>query len=134
MPVSNVAEETCRVCGRSLAGRAQGEPDWRYARYCSDDCGRRRLTETDYRLEEAIEHLLAQRRQGGAICPSAAARFVDPLAWRSLMEPARMAARRMAAGARLEMLPDGRVVAPAPAPGTIRPSVESRPRNPPQRG
>lgn len=120
MPLLDVAEETCRVCGRSLARREKREPDWRDAHYCSERCSRRRLTETDHRLEAAIEHLLAHRGRSATICPSEAARFVDPLAWRSLLEATRMAAWRMAADARLEILQDGRLVDPSTAAGTIR--------------
>lgn len=49
-----------------------------------------------------------------------AARRVDPEGWRDLMEPARMAARRLVDRGDVEILQDGRVVDPSTAPDPIR--------------
>jgi hypothetical protein len=40
-------------------------------------------------LERTIDALLSQRRPGATICPSEAARVVDPEGWRDLMPAAR---------------------------------------------
>ena len=62
--------------------------DWSEVRYCSDACRRRKVRPVDERLEAAIVDLLGQRAGGATICPSEAARAVDPDSWRELMEPA----------------------------------------------
>ncbi|HYO36051.1 MAG TPA: DUF3253 domain-containing protein, partial [Geodermatophilus sp.] len=48
-------------------------------------------------LEQAIDALLDARAPGATICPSEAARAVDPKGWRELMPAAREAAGRLAA-------------------------------------
>src|SRR3954452_11007592 len=60
------------------------------------------VDELDARLERAIEELLDQRRPDTSICPSEAARAVDPEGWRELMPAARAAAGRLAAARRAE--------------------------------
>jgi hypothetical protein len=67
-----------------------------------------------------VGELLADRPRDATICPSEAARRVDPEGWRTLMEPARRAARRMVAAGTLEIVQDGRVVDPSYAKGPIR--------------
>ncbi len=74
----------------------------------------------DRELEAAIIELLDRRAGGATICPSEAARAVDPDGWRELMEPARMAARRLVAAERVEITQRGRVVDPSTAKGPIR--------------
>lgn len=81
-------------------------------------------------LETAILGLLDTR--AGTICPSEAARQVaargglrsdgdpDPEAWRTLMEPARRAARRLAAEGRVVITQNGRPVDPDDFHGPIR--------------
>jgi hypothetical protein len=80
--------------------------------------------------------LLDRRARGATVCPSEAARAVagaadgrdpaDPAesdgeaAWRALMEPARMAARRLVARGEVEVTQGGRVVDPSTAKGPIR--------------
>ena len=78
-------------------------------------------------LEAAIRDLLATRAAAATICPSEAARKValergsaEEDAWRSLMEPARMAARRLVDRGELEVLQRGRVVDPSTAKGPVR--------------
>ena len=92
--------------------------NWDQVRYCSDACRRKKVTATDLALEEAILELLDART--GTICPSEAARAVDPEGWRDLMEPARQAARRLVARDMVEITQGGRVVDPSTAKGPIR--------------
>lgn len=66
-------------------------------------------TELGARLETAIRELLAAR--AGTICPSDAARAVgEDATWRELMEPARLAARRLVDAGEVEITQGGRVV------------------------
>lgn len=74
----------------------------------------------DRRLEETIVALLDARAADSTICPSEAAREVDPDGWRQLMEPARRAARRLVAQGRCVIRQGGRVVDPSTAKGPIR--------------
>jgi hypothetical protein len=63
--------------------------------------------------------LLSARAGSATICPSEAARAVAT-DWRPLLEPARQAARRLAAAGQIEVLQGGRVVDPTTAKGPIR--------------
>ncbi|SNS86044.1 Protein of unknown function [Geodermatophilus pulveris] len=72
------------------------------------------------RLEQAIGALLDHRRAGATICPSEAARAVDPAGWRALMPAARAAAGRLAAAGRAEVTQRGEVVDVATARGPVR--------------
>ena len=73
------------------------------------------------RLERAILDLLARRREGATICPSDAARAVGTEeGWRSLMEPARLAAARLVAAGEVEVTQAGSVVDVATARGPVR--------------
>ena len=72
------------------------------------------------RLEQAIGALLDDRRAGATICPSEAARAVDPDGWRELMPAARAAAGRLAAAGQVEVTHGGRVVDVATARGPVR--------------
>lgn len=78
-------------------------------------------------MEAAIRDLLATRAATATICPSAAARRVatergsaEQEALRSLMEPARMAARRLVDQGEVEIVQRGRVVDPSTAKGPLR--------------
>ena len=74
---------------------------------------------TDHALEGAIRSLLDARP--GTICPSEAARQVGGAEdWRSLMEPAREAARRLVAAGEVEVTQGGKVVDPSSVKGPIR--------------
>jgi ribosome modulation factor len=72
------------------------------------------------RLERAIAELLDARADGATICPSDAARRVDPDGWRDLMDDARAAAARMVEAGRVEITQHGEAVDPATARGPIR--------------
>jgi hypothetical protein len=113
-------DKTCGSCGRTIEWRAAWTDDWEAVRWCSDACRRRKVRPVDVALEDAIRSLLAQRASGATICPSEAARSVDPDGWRELMEPARRAARRLVAAGEVEITQRGRVVDPSTAKGPIR--------------
>lgn len=78
------------------------------------------MDEVDARLERAIDALLDDRRDGATICPSEAARAVDPEGWRNLMPAARAAAGRLAAAGQVEVTQRGEVVDVATARGPVR--------------
>ncbi len=78
------------------------------------------VDDVDARLEQAIDALLDDRRAGATICPSEAARAVDPEGWRELMPAARAAAGRLAAAGRAEVTQRGEVVDVATARGPVR--------------
>lgn len=78
---------------------------------------------TDRALEEAILRLLSARAAGKTICPSEAARAIagdDRSAWEPLMEPARLAAAKLATNGKLLITQRGRIVDGATAKGPIR--------------
>jgi hypothetical protein len=114
------SDKVCAACGRAIAWRKKWERDWDNVKYCGSACRRAGVSATDRALEEATARLLAARAPGGTICPSEAARAVDPDNWRELMEPARRAARRMVAAGRAAILQRGRLVDPSTARGPIR--------------
>ena len=72
------------------------------------------------RLERTIGELLDQRRAEASICPSEAARAVDPKGWRRLMPAARAAAGRLATAGEVEVTQGGAVVDVAGARGPVR--------------
>ena len=74
----------------------------------------------DRALERSITALLDQRRPEATICPSEAARDVDPAGWRALMPAARAAAGRLAAAGEVEVTRSGQVVDVATARGPVR--------------
>lgn len=116
-----VADKTCASCGRRIEWRAKWQRDWDQVRYCSASCRRRGVTAEDQRLEEVTLSLLAGRAGASTICPSEVARAVgSEESWRSLMEPARRAARRLVAAGEVEITQGGRVVDPSTAKGAIR--------------
>ena len=78
------------------------------------------MDDVDARLERTIEELLDQRRPEASICPSEAARAVDPEAWRDLMPAARAAAGRLAGAGAVEVTQGGAVVDMGTARGPVR--------------
>jgi hypothetical protein len=72
------------------------------------------------RLESTIGELLDRRRPDASICPSEAARALDPEGWRGLMPAARAAAGRLAAAGTVEVTQGGEVVDVATARGPVR--------------
>jgi hypothetical protein len=79
-----------------------------------------RVDTSDRALEDAIGELLDRRAPGATICPSEAARRVDPDGWRDLMPDARRVAGRLVADGQVEMTQRGEVVDPATARGPVR--------------
>ena len=78
------------------------------------------MDDVDRVLERTIGELLDQRRPDTTICPSEAARAVDPDGWRELMPAARAAAGRLVAAGRAEVTQRGEVVDVATARGPVR--------------
>jgi Protein of unknown function (DUF3253) len=79
-----------------------------------------RVDDVDARLQRTIGELLDQRRPDASICPSEAARAVDPEGWRDLMPAARAAAGRLAVAGEVEVTQGGAVVDVAAARGPVR--------------
>ena len=71
-------------------------------------------------LERTIAELLGRRRPEASICPSEAARTVDPAGWRELMPEARSAAGRLADAGAVEVTQGGEVVDVRTARGPVR--------------
>jgi hypothetical protein len=103
-----------------MTWRAKWAANWDEVRYCSDACRRRKVRPIDEALEQQIRTLLEARAGGATICPSEAARAVEPEGWQVLMEPARAAARRLVAAGEMEITQGGRVVDPSTCKGPIR--------------
>ena len=119
-PTSTPEPKPCTVCGREITWRKKWERDWEQIRYCSKKCRAMPLSDLDQALEAAIVGLLEARSASSSICPSDAARRVDPEGWRSHMEAARSAARRLVNAGRVEITQKGRAVEPSGAKGPIR--------------
>lgn len=111
--------KSCLNCGRTITWRKKWARDWVQVKFCSASC-RGKLSSTDIALERAILTLLASRSSDASICPSEAARVVDPENWTKLMEPTRRAARRLVTQGKLQIMQRGRVVDPSTARGPIR--------------
>ncbi len=112
-------------CGRTVEWRARWARDWEQVKHCSQGCRRRGLGDVDAELERTTLALLDARARAATVCPSEVARAVagadaDEQAWRDLMEPARMAARRLVQRGEVEITQGGRVVDPSTAKGAIR--------------
>ena len=112
--------KTCSRCGRTMEWRKAWARNWDSVRYCSDACRRHKLTATDEALEASILDLLDARAVSGTICPSEAARVIDPDRWQDRREPARQAARRLVAAGDVEITQGGHVVDPSTAKVPIR--------------
>jgi hypothetical protein len=112
--------KTCRSCGRAITWRKKWERNWDEIAYCSAACRSRKVSAVDRQLEDTIRNLLSKRAATSTICPSEAARAVDPDGWRDLMVPARRAARRMVDAGEVDITQGGSVVDPSTAKGPIR--------------
>jgi hypothetical protein len=113
-------EKICLSCGRVMTLRKKWSRNWDEVRYCSDACRRRKVSDIDLRLQQTILELLAARPPSASICPSEAARAIDPTNYDALMEPARRAARRLVARNLVVITQGDRVVDPSTARGPIR--------------
>ncbi len=113
--------KTCASCGRTIEWRKKWERDWESVRYCSAACRRRGISPRDEALEAAILDLLAGRGRSAGIGIGDAAQAVGgDDGSRELVEPAKRAARRLAAAGRVEIVQRGRVVDPSTVRGEIR--------------
>ena len=125
---SSHAPKTCAACGRTITWRKKWERDWDNVKFCSDACRAHKPGARDKAMEETILRLLEERGAGKTICPSEAARIVagegtlsaDASAWEPLMEPARAAARRLAAAGKIDITQHGHAVDASTAKGAIR--------------
>jgi membrane carboxypeptidase/penicillin-binding protein PbpC len=61
-------------------------------------------------IEAAIFALLEKRKAGASICPSEAARLLDPQNWRPLMGDVREVAKALAEAGRLKITQGGREI------------------------
>lgn len=116
----------CATCGRRFAWRSKWSDSWDEVRYCSTACRSRRPGPLDRDLEAAIIELTRRRGSSASICPSDAARSVDPDRWRSLMERTRRAGRRLAMRGEIVVLQGGRPVDATDAKGAIRYRITER--------
>lgn len=110
-------------CGRPIVWRKRWEKVWDEVRYCGSACRegpRGADRSTAARLREAIVHLLDGRSADASICPSEAARAVDPDGWKDLMTATRDEGRRLAAEGRIVVTQRGQVVDAGTARGPIR--------------
>ena len=110
----------CARCGRSITWRKVWARDWDSVRWCSDNCRKHGIGDVDRQLEASLESLLDGRSPSASVCPSEAARAVGSDDWSELMEPARMAARRLVAMGRAEITQGGQVIDPSRFKGPIR--------------
>ena len=110
----------CARCGRVMTFRKQWANNWDHVKYCSKACRTRRIRPVDSALESEILVLLLHRSARSSICPSEAARRVEPNDWRDLMEACRMAARRLAVLGVVEICQGSAVVDISTAKGPIR--------------
>ena len=115
----NAPTKPCAVCGRTIEWRRKWKDNWPAVKYCSKRCRGLRLGEVDEALEVAILDLLDARARGATISPPEAARQVRPEDWQDWGERTRMAARRLVAGGKVEIVQRGRVVDGSTAKGPI---------------
>ena len=111
--------KTCAHCGRRIEWRRKWRDCWDEVKYCSARC--RGSKGAEQGIEAVILELLSSRAKTATICPSEAARrHFGEDDWRPKMEETRMAARRLVAAEKLEVLQRGQVVDPSTARGPIR--------------
>jgi hypothetical protein len=121
-------DKICKICRRPIQWQEKYEQDWDIIKYCSDACRGQQCGTADAALEAAILSLLAERTSTGdkarTICPSEAAKAVGGTEsrrdWEGLMEPARAAARRLAAHGKIVITQHGHIVDASTAKGPIR--------------
>jgi hypothetical protein len=78
-------------------------------------------------VESAIFDLLAERGPGKTICPSEAARALDPEGWRRLMPHVRATAVGLARAGRLEITRHGKAADPNAFKGVYRLRLPAEP-------
>jgi hypothetical protein len=77
------------------------------------------MTPLEQRAETVILELVTERGAGKSICPSEAARLLDP-AWQSQLTLVRRAAVRLAVAGRIDILRKGQAADPLTVKGVIR--------------
>lgn len=100
--------------------RARWADSWADVKYCSPRCRRTKLNRTDQALESTILDLLAQRGRKGRVSPDEVTLIVSSGVQEAadlLRERCRMAARRLAAQGRVELIQKGRPADPSTARG-----------------
>lgn len=112
----------CRVCGRRFGWRRKWAGCWEQVRFCSAACRRRGVRAIDRTIETELLAQLDACPAGSTVCPTEVARRIDAdgMRWRDLLEPVRMAARRLQYAGKLEILQSGRRVDPDTARGSLR--------------
>ena len=117
-------DKLCKTCRRPIHWTPQQARDWDIIKYCSDTCRGTPPANANQALESAILELLAERGPNGTIDPAEAAKRVGGTetrrAWESLLEPARAAARRLAAAGKILITQHNQPVDPTTAKGPIR--------------
>lgn len=84
------------------------------------------LTLSRGEIKHAILECVTERGAGKSICPSEAARRLDPEDWRRLMKPVRNVAKALAAEGHIEIMRKGKPVDPAGVKGVIRLALPNR--------
>jgi hypothetical protein len=117
-------DKLCKTCRRPIQWQKKWAQDWDIIKYCSDACRGHQPGSADAALEKTILELLSERGPNKTICPSEAAKIVGGdearRDWEGLMEPARAAARRLAAAGKIVITQHNAVVDPSTAKGPIR--------------
>ncbi|MGD8343439.1 MAG: DUF3253 domain-containing protein [Desulfobacterales bacterium] len=120
----NQSSKICKICGRQFNWRKKWQHNWHQVQYCSRACRQAGLKEVDLKLEKTIIELLRSRGHNASICPrEAAIRLAeddDQKSWRSLLEPARRAARRLAHRNKINITQGGKLVDPSKFSGPIQ--------------
>ena len=116
----SLPEKICVTCGRGFSWRKKWANTWEDVKFCGEQCRRNRPSLLEENLEAAILSLSSERGPRSSICPSEAARNVSTEDWKSLMEPTRQAARRLAHLGLVEITQGGKVVDPSNFRGPIR--------------
>jgi hypothetical protein len=90
-------------------------------RYCSAACRRRGLRAIDRHIEAELLVLLDACPAGSTVCSTDVAQRIETngMHWRELLEPVRMAVRRLQHAGELEILQSGRRVDPDTARGSL---------------
>jgi len=110
----------CAHCGRTFSYRKKWEDCWQEIRYCSRACRREAGSRRALDLEHLILDLLKERGKEKSICPSEAARKLNPENWRSLMNETRHAARRLARSGKIRIQKKGQPIDPDEMRGPVR--------------
>ncbi|MEO0754752.1 MAG: DUF3253 domain-containing protein [Pseudomonadota bacterium] len=77
-------------------------------------------------IRDAILHLVTERGVGKTICPSEAARSLDPEGWRQMMNQVRAEAVKLAQSGQISIYRKGQPVDPASFKGVYRLGLPGR--------